>query len=385
MNNFPNSVAVGRSLVTVDDSDKVPIQVANFSDKDVLLRNIRVGKLSEIDSPPSLVYISRTASEIRVSLENEKDSNTESVTFNFVVSGGLNSDQQVKLESLLKRHINIFSKDEYDVGTVSAGIEHHIRTVDDQPVKVPYRRVPPNQWAEVRDYLQKALDKQVIRPSSSPYAPPVLLVRKSNGDLRMCLDYRQLNSKVKKDAYPLPRIEEYPLPRIEDALESLKGATYFSSLDLAHGYHQVPVSESDVEKTAFRVGTGDLYEFLKMPFRLSNAPATFMRMMEKIFGDQTFQTLLIYLDDILVPASMFEQMLERLEMVFNRLELYSLKVKPEKFHFFKKKIHFLGHVISEAGIGTDPEKIGQLSNGVQLQIKQNSDLSLAWPLIIVGM
>ena len=238
--------------------------MANLSDKDVLLRNIRVGKLSEIDPPPSSVYISRTASEIRVPLENEKDSNTESVTFNFDVGDGLNSDQQVKLESLLKKHTNAFSKDEYDVGTVSAEIVHHIRTVDDQPVKVPYRRVPPNQWAEVKDYLQKALDKQVKRPSSSPYAAPVVLVCKSNGDLRMCVDYLQLNSKVKKDAYHLPRIE--------DVLESLKGATYFSSLDLAHGYHQVPASESDVEKTAFRVGTGGLYEFLKMPFGLSNAP-----------------------------------------------------------------------------------------------------------------
>lgn len=111
VNNFPIGMAVGRTLVTVDDSGKVPIQVANFSDKDVLLRNIRVGTLSEIDSPPSSVYISRTSSEIHVSLENENDSNNGSVNFNFDVGDCLNSDQQVRLESLLKRHINVFSKD----------------------------------------------------------------------------------------------------------------------------------------------------------------------------------------------------------------------------------------------------------------------------------
>ena len=134
-----------------------------------------------------------------------------------------------------------------------------------------------------------------------------------------------------------------------------------------------------------QVGTGGLYEFLKMPFGLSNAPATFMRMMDKIFGDQNFQTLLIYLDDILVPASTFEQMLERLEMVFNRLEQYSLKVKQEKCHFFKKKIHFLGHVVSEAGIGTDPEKTRAIREWSPISNETELRSFLAWPLTIVVM
>ena len=268
--------------------------------------------------------------------------------FNFDIGDGLNQEQKLKLECLLKKHQKVFSKDDYDVGTVNAGIEHTIPTVDDRPVKVPYRRIPPNQWSEVREYLQKALDKEVIRPSSSPYAAPVVLVRKPSGELRMCIDYRQLNAKTKKDSYPLPRIE--------NALESLKGAKYFSSLDLAHGYHQVPMAEKDIEKTAFRVGTGGLFEFVKMPFSVCNGPATFMRMMDRIFGDVNFQCVLIYLDDILVPANSFEQMLERLDMVFSRLGNFHLKVKPEKCHFFKEQLHFLGHVVSEEGVSTDPEK-----------------------------
>ena len=282
-----------------------------------------------------------------------RDNVTGPTKFNFDIGDGLNQEQKQKLECLLKRHESVFSQDDYDVGTVNAGIEHTIPTIDDCPVKVPYRRIPPTQWSEVREYIQKALDREVIRPSSSPYAAPVVLVRKPSGELRMCIDYRQLNAKTKKDSYPLPRIE--------DALESLKGAKYFSSLDLAHGYHQVPMAEKDIEKTAFRVGTGGLFEFVKMPFGVCNGPATFMRMMDRIFGDVNFQCVLIYLDDILVPANSFEQMLERLDMVFSRLGDFNLKVKPEKCHFFKEQLHFLGHLVSEEGVATDPEKTRAIS------------------------
>lgn len=147
-----------------------------------------------------------------------------------------------------------------------------------------------------------------------------MLVRKKDGKLRLCVDYRTLNNKTHKDAYPLPRIEE--------ALDVLKGAKFFCGLDLAHGFHQIPVAKEDVEKTAFRVGTGGLYEHLRMPFGLCNAPATFMRLMDKNFGDQNFQTILTYLDDILVFDTTVEETLERLEMVLTRLSKLNLKIKP---------------------------------------------------------
>ena len=140
-------------------------------------------------------------------------------------------------------------------------------------------------------------------------------------------------------------------------MESLKGAKYFSTLDLAHGFYQIPVAGRDIEKTEFRVGTGGLYEFVRMPFGLCNAPATFMRMMGMVFCDQNFQTVLIYLDDILIPACSFAQMLERIDMVFSRLEKVCLKVKPDKCHFFKSSLKFLDHIVSEESIATDTEKI----------------------------
>ena len=201
----------------------------------------------------------------------------------------------------------------------------------------------------MREYIQKSLERGVIRESSSPYASAVVLVRKKDGKLRLCVDYRLLNSKTHKDAYPLPRIEE--------ALDVLKGSKYFCSLDLAHGFHQIPMEESDIEKTAFRTGTGGLYEYTRMPFGLCNAPATFMRVMDKAFGDLNFQSLLIYLDDILVFGSTFEETLSRLEVVLSRLTELNLKVKPEKCQLFKAKANYLGHVVTSEGTSPNPEKI----------------------------
>ena len=179
-----------------------------------------------------------------------------------------------------------------------------------------------------------------------------MLVRKKSGGLRLCVDYRYLNAKTIKDAYPLPRIEE--------TLESLGGAKYFSSIDLAQCYMQCAMEDSDIGKTAFRVGTGGLYEFTRMPFGLCNAPATFQHLMEACFGAETFESLLVYLDDILVFYKTFSEHLSRLEMVFKRLEKYGLKINPAKCDFFKKEVHYLGHVVSEAGIKTNPRTVDRI-------------------------
>jgi transposase InsO family protein len=350
---LPGGIAIGRSLVKVSSSGRVPIQVANLSETDVYLEpKTQLGMMTPVTVEQSAYELRQVdAHEVRVEevlMEPADPGIARDILSRMDIGGDLSSDQKGSLESLIAKHSSVFSMSDNDIG-LCEGVTHVIRTTDYNPVRVPHRRIPPSQWPEVRDYLQKALDSGIIRHSCSPYAPPVVLVRKRNGDLRMCIDYRQLNSKTHKDAYPLPRIEE--------ALESLKGATYFSSLDLAHGYHQIPMEEDDIEKTAFRVGTGGLYEYTRMPFGLCNAPGTFMRMMDKVFGDQNFQTLLIYLDDILVAASSFEQMIERLDMVLSRLSRNRLKAKPEKCHLFFTTLHFLGHVVTEEGIATDPEKI----------------------------
>ncbi|KAK3754208.1 hypothetical protein QZH41_003310 [Actinostola sp. cb2023] len=260
----------------------------------------------------------------------------------------LAGSQHQRLQEVISDYRTTFSKDEDDIGFCDL-VEHQIVTNDERPIKIPHRRVPPQQWTEVRDYIQKSLERGIIRESSSPYASPIVLVRKTDGKLRLCVDYRLLNAKTHKDAYPLPRIDE--------ALDVLKGAKYFCSLDLAHGFNQLPMRESDIEKTAFRTGTGGLYEYTRMPFGLCNAPSTFMRLMDKAFGDLNFQSLLVYLDDILVFGSTFEETLSRLEMVLSRLFKLNLKVKPEKCQLFREKVRYLGHIVTSEGTSPDPEKV----------------------------
>ena len=150
----------------------------------------------------------------------------------------------------------VFSKGEFDVGFCDK-IPHKIRTEDEVPINLPFRRIPPHNVQEVNKLLEKLLEQEIIQHSTSPYASPIVLVRKKDGTLRMCVDYRKSNAKCVRDSFPLPRIEE--------SLESLDGASYFSSLDLAHGYHQVAMETNSIHKTAFRIPFG-LFEFKRMPF-----------------------------------------------------------------------------------------------------------------------
>lgn len=200
----------------------------------------------------------------------------------------------------------------------------------------------------VKEHIRQLLESQVIRESCSPYSSPIVLVTKKDGSLRLCVDYRQLNSKTRRDAYPLPRIEE--------SLDALSGARWFSTLDLASGYKQVPVAEVDKAKTVFCTPFG-LFEFNRMPFGLCNAPGTFQRLMERIFGDQRYQSVLLYLDNVIVFSTTMQQYLERLEEVFARLQKQNLKVKLTKCQFFQVQVSYLGHMVSAEGVATDPAKI----------------------------
>ena len=194
----------------------------------------------------------------------------------------------------------------------------------------------------------------MIRPSTSPYAAQCVLVRKKDNSLRLCVDYRLLNEKTIKDAHPIPRIQ--------DALDSLRGSSYFSSLDLVQGYYQVAVHEDDIHKTAFRVGSRGLYEYLRMPMGLCNSGSSFQRLMEACLGDKNFEELLIYLDDVLVYSSTFTEHLERLESVFKRLRKHGLKLKPKKCFLFKESVKYLGHVVSSKGVETDPDKVEAIAS-----------------------
>ena len=218
---------------------------------------------------------------------------------------------------------------------------------DDVGTKQRYRPIPPNRCQEVCEYLDDKLKKGIIRPSHSDYASPIVLIRKKSGKLRMCVDYRLVNFRTRKDAYPLPRIEEF--------IHALQGARYFSVIDLQSVFNQVAMDERDIHKTAFTTPFG-LFKFLRMPFGLCNAPSTFQRLMQQASHEDIFHVLLVYLDDIIIFSKTVEEHITRLENVFQKHHQYGLKIELKKCKFFQTKVTHLGHTISAEGIGTDPEK-----------------------------
>jgi hypothetical protein len=201
---------------------------------------------------------------------------------------------------------------------------------------------------ELKRQLQDFVDHGFIRPSTSPYGAPVLFVKKKEGDLRMCVDYRALNKQTIKNTYPLPRIDEL--------LDRLSGAKVFTKIDLRSGYHQVRVNEEDIPKTAFRTRYG-LFEFLVMPFGLTNAPATFMRLINDVFKKEMDDFVIAYLDDILIYSPDEETHLIHLRQVLSRLREHQLYAKQSKCDFFKLEVPFLGHVINGSGVTVDPKKV----------------------------
>ena len=219
----------------------------------------------------------------------------------------------------------------------------------DRPVYLPHRTIPPQLLGEVHKCLDTWLRQGIIRPSQSPYASQVVIVQKKTGEIRLCMDYRKLNSITIRDAFPLPRIDE--------ALQAVHSSNWFSSFDLAQGYLQLAMDKSDIKKTAFRAGSMGLYEFTHMLFGLSNAGSSFCHLMEQCLGDQQFVTLLLYLDNICIFAPTIDKMLDRIELVFDRLKQFNLKIKPKKCQFFDTSILFLGHILSAKGISANPEKV----------------------------
>lgn len=259
----------------------------------------------------------------------------------------LDEDQQQQLGCFLAKWQHVFSTHDEDYGCTNI-VRHQIPTGDAPPIRERYRPVPPTLYQEVRTLLRGMLDGGIIRESSSPWAAPIVLVQKKTGAWRFCVDYRKLNSVTKKDAFPLPRVE--------DSLTSLTQSAWYSTLDLASGYWQVQMEAADREKTAFTTPFG-LFEWERMPFGLCNAPATFQRLMQRCLSGQLVDSTLVYLDDVLVFSQDFPTHLYHLEQVFQAMEKYGLKLRPEKCQLFRREVKFLGHCVSQKGVAPDPEKV----------------------------
>jgi hypothetical protein len=218
--------------------------------------------------------------------------------------------------------------------------------------KRPYQ-MPLAELAELKKQLQELLDKGFICPSTSPWGCPALFVKKKDESLRLCIDYRPLNAVTIKN--------KYPLPRIDVLFDQLVGAKVFSKIDLRSSYHQIKIRASDIPKTALSTRYG-LYEFLVMSFRLTNAPAYFMYLMNSVFMPELDKFVVVYIDDILVYSKNEEEHASHLHVVPQRLRENRLYAKLSKCDFWLKEIKFLGHTISQAGIVVDPDKVQEVMN-----------------------
>ncbi len=252
----------------------------------------------------------------------------------------LNREEQTQLESLISQYSDVFSADDYDYGRTDL-VKHTIRTGDAQAIRQRAYRTSPHIRAEIDRQVQQLLSHDVIEESCGPWASPVVLVKKKDGSYRFCIDFRKLNAVTVKDSYPLPRASE--------ALDSLAGACWFSTMDLSSGYWQVELDPNDREKTAFNTGSA-LYQFKVMPMGLTNAPPTFQRLMELVLRGLHWKVCLVYLDDVLVFSRTFSEHLNSLEEVFSRFRSAGLKLKVNKCHFARSEVSYLGHVVSSQGL-----------------------------------
>ena len=316
-------------LPTLSEGSRVAVQLDNLTEGDITLNpEWEVGAISSVHL---------TQSPTGDQMPQIPDS--------------LSFEQQRDLRHLLDEYKDVFSREGQPISSTSL-VEHEIHTTG-PAIRLPFRRQNPVIRDIEQQQVKEMLRDEVIRPSTSPWASPVVMVKKKDGTMRFCVDFRKMNDATIKDAHPLPRID--------DTLESLHGAQYFTTLDLKSGYWQVPIKEEDKEKTAFRTSSGQLYEFNQLPFGLCNAPATFSRLMDRTLAGLAWNICLYYLDDIIVFSSTWAEHLERLRAVFERLRRANLKLGARKCHLAAREVSFLGYRVTPEGLEPEPRLMEAIS------------------------
>lgn len=264
----------------------------------------------------------------------------------------LRADERTQAEAILEEFRTISSE---VMGLGRTGLlSHDINTGDAPPIKQRYYMLSQQKLAELNRQLDEMLQQDVVEPSISPWNNPVTMAPKADGTLRFCLDSRKLNEVSKHDAYPLPYITQI--------LDQLGQAKFLSSIDLKSAFWQIPLTPGSKEKTAFTVPSRGLFQFKVMCFGLTSAPATQQRLMDLLFGPEFGGRIFIYLDDIIVVSSTLEEHLRLLRTVVDRLSYANLTINLKKCHFFRRQLKYLGYVVDEFGLRTDPGKINSIVN-----------------------
>ena len=348
-----HGIIPAKSLHNASDN-QVPVSLFNPNEDTVVIDpNETLGILVpvlEVDSQVSEIidteHVRKCTAETKPSDDQEIGLPEHLVDLYERSTQHLNASESKELKQFLIRYESQFSRNDFDIGYCDI-IEHEINTKE-PPTKQNPRKLGPEQRIAADKIVDELLDRGLIKPSKSPWASPIVMVKKKDNTYRMCIDYRELNKSCPLDAYPLPTVNQ--------CLSQLSQARWFCSTDLASGYWQVKMSENSKEKTAFCTRKG-LFEWEVMPFGLSSACATFQRLMETILCEMRFEELLIYLDDILIWGRSVKETLERLGKFLDRLKIANLKLKPNKCFLFQKSVQFLGHVVSDKGVSCDPQKV----------------------------
>ena len=340
-----HGLAIAHVVVTAKNSD-VYVRVFNPGDGEICVKkNTEIALLAPVNFVSEPLHSENVCNVQKLSVSEEIPAFLQEVFDEGCRN--LTLEEADKFRQFLIGRKSAFADPEMPAERAKIG-EHCINLKDEMPFKEAVRRVPLYKREILDNEIDKLKEQGLIEESKSPWSSPIVLVQKKDKSSRLCVDYRRLNSQTIKDAYPIPRIS--------DDLDALSGSKWFSSLDLNMAYHQIPMREADKEKTAFGTPRGGLYQYQVMPFGLCNAPATFQRVIEQALYGLQWHVTVLYLDDIIVYSRDFDQHLKNLNLVFDRLQDANLKLKAKKCSFFKREVAFLGHIVTEHGVMTDPGK-----------------------------
>ena len=366
--NVPEGLKLDETVVCLKKSSTqiIHLNVENETDHDICLRNrTHIGQIQLIQSVTPLdVKIKETCNQddehsIQKQIHSAKPKKIPGLKLD-----GLSKEQEDIVEKMLEEESLSFSENDSDIGQAK-GLELDINLNDHSPVQKNYIAVPRPLYGEVKAYIEDLLNKQFISPSKSSWSSPVVCVRKKDGSLRLCVDYRCLNSETVRDRHPLPRIQE--------TLDNLGGSRWFTVLDQGKAYHQGFISPDSQHLTAFITPLG-LFQWNRIPFGLTNAPAAFQRHMENILRDLRDKFVIPYLDDVIIFSKTFEEHVVHVQTVLRRLRDHGIKLKGRKCELFKREVRFLGRIVSEHGYKMDENNVKAVTSLLEKKSKTVGDV-----------
>lgn len=342
---FESPVMVARSVGWTDSLDNVA-QVMNSSDIPVQL---------EPGQPIGYLYpaheASKPAKEMSRSVNNlqpvhEDEREFQSILEEFNINPELNQTERATMLRVLYQNRHAFAYGSRKLGQTDL-VKMTLDTGDAAPISSPPYHASPNGRKVIEKTIAELLSDNVIEVSDSPWASPAILVHQKGKD-RFCIDYRKINTVLKAD--------QYPIPRVDDILTQFSGMAYYTTFDANKGFHQVEVDEKDREKTAFRTHVG-LHQFKRMPFGLKTGPSVFQRLTDRILGHYKWQIALVYIDDIIIYSKTFEKHAQDVDTILKLVTKSGITLSPSKSYVAHHSIKALGHRVSNLGIGTLEETV----------------------------